>query len=102
MKQVIDGLTYNTATATEIAKYSKGPTSDLHHYEETLYKTKNSRFFLVGGGGPMSGWAKPAYGGGTCGSTGILALTIGKALEWCEHHDVDADIIEQHFDVEVA
>jgi hypothetical protein len=103
MKQVIDGLVYNTETAEEIASWSNNlPASDFHHCDETLYKTKNGRFFVAGAGGPLSGWREPEGTNGWRGSSGIRALEKEEALIWCESHEVGASTIEAHFEVEEA
>jgi hypothetical protein len=98
LRQVIDGRVYDTDTATEIATASYSNPTDFHHYKETLYKTARGRFFLSGGGGPMSRWARSTGPNETSGSTGILAFSDEDALEWCERHEVDADTISEHFD----
>lgn len=102
MKQVIDGLTYNTETAQEVGSWDNGlGRNDFNNCSETLYKTKNGRFFLAGEGGPMTRWSQPA-GNMTSGGSGIQALTPEEALIWCEQHGIDADTIAEHFDVEDA
>lgn len=72
MKAIIEGKRYNTETATEIAYYSWGSYSDFEHVEETLYRTENGAWFLVGGGGPKSTYAKPLSGSGLAGSSNNL------------------------------
>jgi hypothetical protein len=89
MKQVIDGKTYNTETATELANSRWGNCSDLRHWSETLYRTKNGAYFLAGGGGPMTRWSRPCEGGGRSGSTGIQVLSEQEAREWVEKHAND-------------
>ena len=100
MKQVIDGKLYDTETAEKIEVFDNGlARSDFHSLSETLYKTKSGRFFLVGEGGALTRWFQP-IGNGRGGGSGIQALSAGEALEWCETHRVDADVIAQHFDIE--
>jgi hypothetical protein len=90
MKQVIDGKTYNTETATKLAHENGGySTSDFKHWDETLYRTKNGAYFLAGYGGPMTRWAVPACGGGSTGSTGIRAISEQDAREWVERYAND-------------
>lgn len=97
MKAVIDGLRYDTATATEIGEYSNGLGGrDFRNIAETLYKTKGGRFFLSGEGGPMTKYARPC-GNMTGGGEGIIPLSEIEARDWCETHDVDADVIGAHF-----
>lgn len=102
MKQVINGLSYDTETADWIAEYSNclGP-RDFRNCEEDLYKTKKGRFFLAGSGGPMTKYSEPC-GDMTGSGSGIIPLDEDEALEWCEDTGVSADIIAEYFDVEEA
>ena len=100
MKTVIDGETYDTETATKIADFSKEyGADDFRHVEESLYKTRNVRFFLAGGGGSMTRYTHPV-GDRQTGGSGIVALTPKEARNWCETHGVDANTIDHHFEVE--
>lgn len=102
MKQVINGLTYNTETAEKIHNEWNGLSrSDFRHCDETLYYTKKGRFFLAGNGGPMSKYAQPA-GNMTSGGSGIIPLSEAEALEWCETHGTSAGNIEKYFSVQEA
>lgn len=102
MKRVIDGRPYNTETAESIANYRNNlPSTDFRFADETLYKTKNGRFFLHGQGGAMTRWCESA-GNTSWGSSGIERLSETEALDWCESCDVDADIIAKHFTLEDA
>ena len=102
MKQVINGKTYNTDTATEIANYDNGlGGSDFRHCDESLYVTKKGNYFIAGVGGPLSRWAQPC-GNMTSGGSGIIAYSNSEALDWCESHDVDADVICKYFNIEDA
>ena len=54
-KKVINGLTYNTETATALLKYGPGYTGhDFRSWETVLYRTVNGRYFTVSDGGPLS------------------------------------------------
>lgn len=102
MKQVIDGLTYNTETADLIGQWDNGlPLNDFNNCDEDLYRTKKGRFFLRYRGGGLSRWAV-SVGNGRTGSEGIQALSTEEALSWCESHGIDADTIAQYFEVEDA
>ena len=101
MSKVIDGRRYNTETADEVGSTQHAYPRDFRYFAETLYKTKNGRFFIAGEGGPKSRWSK-SDGNMTSGSKGIRAYSEPDALEWCETHNIDADVIELHFDVEEA
>jgi len=90
MKQVIDGKSYNTETAKELAHASWGSPSDFHHWDETLYRTRKGAFFIAGGGGPMTRWARSTGNGNErSGSTGIRVLSEDEAREWIERHAND-------------
>ena len=100
MKQVIDGKTYNTETATEIHNHNNGlGKGDFRYLDESLYKTPKGRFFLAGEGGAMTRYAK-SYGNTSTGGSGIQAVDHDLALMWCEEHGVDT--IEDHFEIENA
>ena len=102
MKQVINGKMYNTDTAIEIGSWNNGlGYNDFRNCDESLYKTKNGRYFLAGHGGPMSKYARPA-GNMTSGGSGIDPVSEKDARLWCETHDIDADIIEKYFQIEEA
>jgi len=99
MKQIIDGKTYNTETATVVGTVrSKGVLSydDFRRYLATLYKTPKGRFFVFGEGGPMTIFARPC-GNGTIGGSGFVALEPEEALELAESAGIDADTIAEHF-----
>ena len=102
MRTIIDGKQYNTDTATTLAADAYGNTGDFNHWRESLYQTKNGAFFLAGSGGPLSKYARsPRLNEWTSGE-GISVLTEADALRWCEKHDVDVDVIAQHFTIEEA
>lgn len=102
MKRVINGLTYNTETATEIAFVGSNLSmSDFRYKEETLYITKNKRFFIAGEGHGMTRWA--TNNGNSSGwGEGIEPLCPETALMWCEQNNIDADLIAEYFNIEEA
>lgn len=104
MKKVIDGKLYNTETAELIHEWDNGGSSgDFDRCDATLYKTKSGAFFLAGSGGARSMWSQSLEcGRSQCGGAGIRALTQAEALEWCENHGADADLITEHFEIEEA
>ena len=91
MKQIIDGKTYNTETATEVCdlpcNYFGG---DFQFHNTKLYQTKKGTFFLAGKGGPMSMWAVSS-GNGVTGSSGIRVLTEQEARTYMEEAQCDED-----------
>jgi len=101
MKKVINGKIYNTETADYIASWDNGMyPGDFGRCDEDLYKTEKGAFFIHGDGGAASRWSEPCGGNGYCGGSGIEVLTKAQALEWCESHDVDADTVSEHFEVQ--
>ena len=83
MRKIIDNKIYNTETSTEIVEIYHGQdSSDLNHYQETLYMTKNGRLFLYKTGGPNSSMGKPVGNNGMSGSSDIIDLTRADAIEW--------------------
>lgn len=103
MKQVIDGKRYDTETATLIAEASSSERySDFRYWHEELYRTRKGAWFVAGKGGAMSRWSTPIESNGRGPGSGIEVLSEGEALQWCERHQIDADIISAHFQVEDA
>lgn len=97
MKAVINGKRYNTETAEEVGEYQNAlGYNDFRHIEESLYKTKKGAFFLAGSGGPMTKYSQ-AVGDMTGGGSGIIPLTKEEARTWCENHEIDCDVIDEHF-----
>ncbi len=67
MKKIINGLTYDTATATVCEDFSNGlSNSDFGFLRETLFRTKKGKFFLHGLGG-ASTWCAQTIGNGSWG-----------------------------------
>ena len=103
MKKVIEGKVYNTETATRIASYDNGLSHrDFGFCEEDLYKTAKNAFFVHGEGGAMSRWSKLVGSNGRAAGSGIEVMSKVDALAWCESHDVDADTIAKHFEIDEA
>lgn len=98
MKQIINGKTYNTETATEIGGIGSVGThqGDFQDWSATLYRTRNGRYFMAGRGGPSSPFSVSAGQNAWSGSSGIIALTPDEALAYAER-DLDADTITEHF-----
>ena len=63
MKKTINGKTYNTEKAKELASWGNGGRPrDFDAYSETLYQMKDGSLFIYGVGGPDSKYAKPVAG----------------------------------------
>ena len=96
-KAVIDGLTYNTETATEIGHVSGGAyDSSFSRWSGTLYRTKKGRYFIDGSGGARSLFSEPYGRNGSQGGAGIRALAPEDALRIAENN-FDAETIALHF-----
>jgi DNA polymerase III sliding clamp (beta) subunit (PCNA family) len=96
MKKVINGKLYDTETAELIGTGGSNGRSrtDFQWCDESLYKTKNGRFFLAGYGGPMTRYSR--------GGEDIIPLTEKEALQWCEDAELHSDTIAQNFNIEEA
>lgn len=104
MKRVIAGRVYNTDTADHVCELpcSAFP-GDFRYHDTDLYRTKNGNYFLAGSGGPMSMWAEPAMGGGTCGGKGIIPVDKDDAREHAEAAELSPeDMIDAGFELQDA
>lgn len=116
MKKVIDGLTYNTETATLICDwdnigYGCDSTTDFAYCSASLYKAPRSgRYFLAGEGGARSMWSQSLGQNSWTGGEGILPLeSDNAAFEWLQglrgpvraagesNYGPVEDVIEKHF-----
>lgn len=102
MKRVINGRVYDTDKAEEIGEASYGNSGDFHSWEETLYKTPKGAYFVAGSGGARSKYSRQISQNTWSGGDGMEVLSSAEALEWCEKHRIDADVISTHFEVEPA
>jgi len=83
IKRIIGGKTYNTETATRVAKAWFHPQDE--RWDE-LYQTRHGAYFRS--------WGDPAYD--EDGIEQIEPLTPSEAQTWMEKH-ASAELIEQHF-----
>ena len=74
MKKVICKIEYDTEASELIAKKSVGNFGDPAGYEETLYKTKDGKFFVYGFGGNESPYPEET----------ITRLAANKVKAWQE------------------
>lgn len=103
MKKIINGKLYNTETAIEIGVWSNGHNySDFQWCEETLYKTKNGKYFIFGEGGPLSPYTETCGNNNWCGSSEITPLTDVEAASWAEKNLTADEFIEAFGNVEEA
>ena len=102
MKRIINNKRYDTATATEIASWENGFSSnDFHYCEETLYRTKNGAFFLVGEGGALSAYSQSCGSNSRCGGSELLPFSEKETREWLEDHE-HVDELERFFSSEIT
>jgi hypothetical protein len=89
MKRIIDGITYNTDTATFLCgiECSTEYQNDLDWHDTSLYLTRTGRFFLQGEGNACSMWARAIGSGSKTGGEGILPCTPEEAREHLERAD---------------
>ena len=88
MRKVIKGKTYDTETATEVAKYeTHRREKDLRYYTEKLYHTRTNNYFLCGRGGYLTKYAK--FGDN---EKHIIPLTELEAVQWCIEHKQKAPL----------
>jgi hypothetical protein len=101
ISRIIDGLRYNTATATEICTFeSDERRGDFRYEETTLYQTPRGRFFLAGHGGAMTRWTRPIQGG-RAGGEGLMPLGNVEARAFAEEH-ADEETVACLFEIEEA
>lgn len=86
--KIIDGLRYNTETATAVAEWDNGLHSgDFKNCDETLFRTKRGNWFTCGSGGPMSRYARATGQNEWSGSSDVIrAIDADDARAWLEGH----------------
>ncbi|MBY5826314.1 MULTISPECIES: hypothetical protein [Rhizobium] len=101
ISKIINGLRYDTATATEICSFESSVSQADFQYEETwLYKTPRGQFFLAGRGGAMTRWAQPVQDGRS-GGRGLVPVGVEEARAFAEDH-AGEEIVAQFFEIEEA
>jgi hypothetical protein len=102
MRKIIDGKRFDTDRAVAIGAASHGYHGDHDHWEATLYRTPRSgRYFIAGSGGPASRFSQSAGQNTWVGGEDLIPMTTEEARRWAESY-LDADAVEQFFDVEEA
>ena len=92
MIRIIEGLRYDTKTATEIASWDNGLSGrDFYNANETLYKTDSGRFFIHGCGGPASEWRDGSERNGYNGGEDLKVLSKEEAIKWFEKTNQDTN-----------
>lgn len=95
MQAIIDGRSYDTATATLVCDLSSPGLgwSDFRYEETSLYKSPNGTYFLAGHGGPRTRWAQ-SVGNGTSSGKGLALLDPLSARALCERDGTSEDYLE--------
>ncbi|MBE1285062.1 MAG: hypothetical protein GJ676_17250 [Rhodobacteraceae bacterium] len=84
MKEVINGLLYDTDAATRIFSAESEPdTARVFQWSATLYRTESGNYFAAGSGGALSMFSKPSSAGAV-GTESILPLSEDDAYEAAE------------------
>ncbi|MFK3777270.1 hypothetical protein [Agrobacterium sp. NPDC089420] len=101
ISKIVDGLRYNTVTATKICSLENDEDRGDFRFEITaLYQTPRGRFFLAGHGGAMSRWARSVRDGRT-GGEGLTVVSAQDARAFAEEH-ADEDTVAKYFEIEEA
>jgi hypothetical protein len=97
MRQIIDRKLYDTDAAEEIAEHAPNTDrNDFHYLVESLYKTDDGEYFLHGAGGAATTYAT-SHSNGKSGGEEITVLSEDNAVDWCEDHSIDAEIMLEEF-----
>jgi hypothetical protein len=104
MRQIIDGKTYNTETATRLCTVSASgcTVSDFQWWQEDLYQTAKGAYFLHGQGGALSKYSESFDGGGRTSGERLEALTRSEAIQWAERRQIDPDELPEDLQPEEA
>ncbi len=98
MKRIINGVTYNTETATLIYTDAlEGSWNDLKWLSESLYKTRSGRFFLHGEGGAMTKYGKAVGTNSWIGGEEIIPISEDYARRWLEQFEAPDEICPELF-----
>jgi hypothetical protein len=102
MKKIIDGKRYDTETATLVARNTTSSKDFYDWCDETLYRTANGAWFLVGEGYARSRWASIAPDGmrGPGGPT-LQVVDAFEARDWLERFD-EIDALEHYWPIRDA
>lgn len=96
MRKIVNGRLYDTDTAEKISSYEYGNPGDFTRVFEELYRKKNGEFFIYGGGGWLSKYAKSVGDNSYSGSETIIPLSDDEARAWLEEYGT-ADEYEDAF-----
>ena len=86
MKVIINGVKYDTSTATCIGVYSYGYGSSRNYMREELYQKKTGSFFLYCEGGPDSPYAVQFVDYNFRSGSIFIPISEEEARDWAERH----------------
>lgn len=76
MVKIIDGATYDTQCSTMDKKFTYGAPGDATGYEETLYITRDGRYFIYTNGGSQSKYPRED----------ITPISREQVIDWIMSH----------------
>ena len=95
MRAVIEGKTYNPATASLLGNFSNDE-GGFGSLSESLWKTRKGAYFVAGEGGPMTSYSRSCGDNSWTGGSAIHPISVGEALNWAERH-LEPEEIEAEF-----
>ena len=101
MKKIINGKTYNTETARQIAEQGTGQTANFSDWYTELYVTKKGAFFTHSWGGAMTQFAENLGGGSRAEGSAWSIVTKEEALSFLDDaYNIDEEIVKELFEIE--
>lgn len=102
-EKVVNGKLYDTEKAELLHRDSYSNPRDFDYWQETLYVTPNSAYFIYGEGGARSKYRWQVEQNCWTGGADITPVSSEQAIKWLEEHD-GVDVIMGRFagDVEDA
>lgn len=94
MKKVIDGLKYDTETATEVYRETSGFPGDFRYRERVLYLSRNGRWFMYHRGGAMTDMGVSAGDNSLAGSENIEPISDSEAYDFLERNSSEPEALE--------
>lgn len=97
MKQIIDGLRYDTNKADLVGEWGNNLSrTNFDYCFESLYKTQSGRYFLAGEGGAKSKYGVKVDNNSWSEGSRITPLSKAEALQWAESN-LSSEAIEEYF-----
>lgn len=101
MRAVIDGQSYDTDLAREVARATSGRgTTDLRFFDEAMFLTANGAWFLAGRGNALTKYARRTGG---CLDSGerVIPLSSGDVYSWLTFYGLVGSLNELLLDAGV-